>query len=158
MSAFPFSPQDLASIAFLKGRAHGAPFLRPATAETIAPHRAFLQCGLTVIVTVDKGHWFPNEDWQNCLHLSLSETAHVPKEPDAERERAVIDAVFPAQHHELLCLEHRPGSPVHHWRLFFTDEGEFMVPTGEQYTRRGTADYFREREKAKAAQCREESH
>lgn len=153
---FPLPPRDVATIALLKARAYRAPFLRPATAESITPHRAFLECGLTIIVTTDKGHWFPNEHWQNCLHLSLSETAHIPKEPDAERERAVIEAVFPAQHHELLCLEHRPESPVHHWRLFFTDEGEFIVPQGEQYTRCGSADYFRRREKAKAAMHGEE--
>ena len=155
MTEFPLSGSDRATMALLRGRARGAPFLRPASPDTITPHRASLECGLIVILTIDKGHWFPNADWQNCLHLSLSQPGS--REPDPERERAIIDAVFPEQHHQKLCLEHRPGSPVRHWRLFFTDAGEFVVPKGEMYTRSGSDNYFRERERAKAAQSGEEA-
>lgn len=156
MTAAILSPTDCATLAILKGRAQAAPFLEPAGPDTLDPHRAFLGCGLTVIFTIDKGHWFPNSDWQNCWHLSLSETGHAPAEPDAEREEAVLAAVFPAHLHSMLCLEHRPGSPVHHWRLFFTDDGQNLIPRGEMYTRRGTDAYFRERATAKAALYGEE--
>lgn len=144
---------DRLRLARAKGKALAQPFLMPdyGNPYALAPYTCDLECGLRVILTVDKGHWFPNEDWQNCIHLSVSQAGE--SEPDRELEAAVVAAVFgPRQ--DMICLEHRPGSRVRHWRLFFTDDGEYLIPKGEMYSRQGAASYFRAREKAKARQHR----
>jgi len=139
---------DLAQIAILKGRAQAHPFYHPAMSRAaLIPHTADLSDGSRVIITVDHGHWFPNEDWQQCWHVSMSHPRGQLGDGDQWR---LLRAIFPEPLWSMLCHEHRPHSPVHHWRLFFTDQGEYIVPRGEMYTRRGSREYFERRERAKA--------
>jgi hypothetical protein len=139
---------DLAQIAILKGRAQAQPFYHPAMSRAaLIPHTADLSDGSRVIITVDHGHWFPNQDWQHCLHVSMSDPRTQLSEAD---QWQLLRAIFPEHLLSNLCHEHRLGSRVDHWRLFFTERGECIVPRGEAYTRRGTREYFEQRERAKA--------
>jgi len=139
---------DLAQLAILKGRAAADPFYHPAMSRAaLMPHRADLSDGTIIIITIDHGHWFPNEDWQNCWHVSMSHPRGQLSEAD---QWHLLRAIFPQHVLSKLCHEHRLGSRVDHWRLFFTEQGEYIVPRGEAYTRRGTREYFERREQAKA--------
>lgn len=144
---------DYQAIVELKRRAETFPCVHPnQPPERMAAHSVQLSNGVRLLLTLDLDHWFPNQDWQRCWHSSLSalDNGGQPVEPDRERQKEVLQAIFPAPMLSLLCHEHRPGSLVHHWRLFFDEHGQAVVPKGEMYTRRGTESYFRVREKAKA--------
>jgi len=147
---------DYTAIAMLKSGACANPLSHPnQPAARLAQHTADLSSGIRVMLTIDLGHWFPNEDWNNCWHVSFSRVeGNRLSRTTEEEQREVLRTIFPAAMlpmQSLLCHEHVPRSAVDHWRLFFDPQtGEIVVPKGEMYTRRGSTDYFRRREKAKA--------
>lgn len=152
MNKILFTEADISEIDRLKRNAEDiaySGFANEAEAQyRMQFHRSFLSCGIIVIFTKDGPHWFPNEQWQYCWHLSIS---WAEGSPLTERQRrAVEQAFFQPVNLSLLCHEKRPGVHVSHSRLFFNEYGEFGVPSGEQYTRQGSAEYFQQRETAKA--------
>lgn len=143
---------DIVRIQQLQEAAEKFPCDNPdAGSEVLLPHFALLSHDLRVIFTKDLGHWFPNADWQNCWHLSISAgpPGVEPQEAPREHRESLVREFFSPTLVRQVCHEHRPRSAVHHYRVFFNEQGAVVVPKGEQYTRRGEKGYFERREIAK---------